>query len=180
MTQAHGDAAQLRDTTLPLGRMHEHPQADDGVEAAVGELERVRVTTLKRDRQQLLGGTLTGDGEHFLRRVDRRHLRAARRENQRSAPGAGADIEHPPILDPSDHVREHTGLRLGDQLSDRAAESALVERLRHGGIGVRGVAVVVGVGGSIRFHATSFTTSPAGGAGNSASHACLVLSRYAA
>ena len=41
-----------------------------------------------------------------------------------------------PIVDAADHVRQHPGLLAGDQLADRAAEPALVERPRHRGVGV--------------------------------------------
>ena len=71
-------------------------------------------------------------------------------------------------------------LGLGDQTADGSAEAHRLEALRHCGIGINRVAVMVGGPTRPPAHARSFTAAAGGYGVASASHACLVLSRYAA
>ena len=97
----------------------------------------MRVAALERNLRALLGRALARHFQHLLRRVDGRDVGAAACHQQRCTAGPGGDIEDRPILNPSDHVREHARLRGRDELANRPAEAALLERTRHGGIGVR-------------------------------------------
>ena len=155
--------------------MHQHPQADDHVEGAIGEVELVRVAAEEVHRHQLFRGPPARHGQHLLRCVDGGHACAAAGEHQRRPPGAGADVENAPLVDAADHVRQHPGLLGGDQLADRSAEPALVERPRHRRIGVDGVAVVLA---RLR-HARSLATAAGPGGVTSAAQARRVRSRYA-
>ena len=124
--------------------------------------------------EQLLRRALARDGQHRIRGIDRRDPSAASRQQERGAAGAGADIEHLALVNPADHVCQHARLRGGNQLPDRSAEAAVVERSRRVRVGVVCVAVVIARGLFPRppvRHARSFTTATGGGVGISASQA---------
>ena len=159
--------------------MHQQPQADDDVELAVLELERVRVAALEGNVRALLRRALAGHLQHLFRRVDGGDVGSAARHQKRRTSRARRDVEDRAVLNASDHVRQHARLGRGDELADRPAESALFERAGHLGIGVRGIAVVTAGACALLGHATSLTMAPGNVGSSSAAQACLVFSRYA-
>ena len=98
----------------------------------------------------LVGGALSGHVQHILGGVDGGDSGSATRQHQGGASGARADVEDPPIVEAPDHVRHDARLRAGNQLADRPAEAAVLERLRHRRIGVHRIAVMVGLPGHAR------------------------------
>ena len=88
------------------------------------------------DRGVLLSRALPATPSISFGRVDAGDVRAAARDEQRRAAGAGSDVENRPALDRPDEVGEHPRLRRGDQLADRTAEPAIVEAVGGVRIGV--------------------------------------------
>ena len=145
-----GDAAQLAEALPPVGRVHQHAQADGGVERPVrkargGARRRPRRSPATSPRSRALRARRRSISR---RRVDAGDVRRrAAASGQRRAAGAGADVEHAP-----------SGDGRGTSASTRSCVSAssspigppnrsASKRVGHRGIGVDRVAVVIGAAG---------------------------------
>jgi hypothetical protein len=85
---------------------------------------------------------LAGDRQHLLGRIHAGDLGAALSQEQSRAARPGADVQDRPAADFTSHADDHRRLGLGDELPDRPAEAAIVERAGGLWISVNGVAVV--------------------------------------
>src|SRR5262245_51435766 len=59
-----GSAAEFGERLPPVGGVHQHAQADDCVERAVGDVQAVRVALDERDRCTSIESTTAGHGKH--------------------------------------------------------------------------------------------------------------------
>ena len=118
-------AAQLRETALPVGGVHQHAQADDDVERPIGELEPMRIADGKPNRERCLGrsaraiASISSDGSTAVTRPPRAS------HEDRGPAGPRADVQNRPISNRAGESIEHVGLRRRDQLADRSAEAPL-------------------------------------------------------
>ena len=149
---AAGDAAQLGERGAPVRHVHQQPDADGHVEAAIGERQVLRIAAQQADRRGRAGHPRLADAQHLARVVEAGDASAARGQGQRRARRAGADVEHGGAGDVAGERGDHARFLFGDELADRAAEAQRVEAL--GDVRVRVVFdAVVG-----RLHATPRAT----------------------
>jgi hypothetical protein len=103
----------------------------------------VCITESKGNLDTRFPRTPIGHRQHFFRRVDPGHARSATCQGNRRTAGSGSYIEHRPLLDGIEKPGDHLFLSAGNELPNRTTEAKPVERLRHSGIGVNAIAVMV-------------------------------------
>ena len=124
---------ELGERLPPVGRVHQHAQADDRVERPVGEIEAVRIALHERHRcparaaRRRATASISADASTPVTwrpgaaaRSPRGRCRCRRRGS--SCPSSGDEESGDDLL-----------LRFGEQPADRSAEPSRLEGLRHRG-----------------------------------------------
>ena len=123
--------------------MHQHAEADRGIEGTIPECQLVRIPDTELHREVFAVCPLARDFEHLSRGIHAGHHRPAPGQQERRATRAGPDVEHARAREARQELDQDLLLRFGQQGADRTAETQLIEPAGVRRIGVHRVAVMV-------------------------------------